>query len=214
MAPLQAAAEPADYPPQPWRLVGALDVSVWLIRGRELEFTPPPGWRPLRLMGRCIVGGAWARYDPGGDLAYRELAVGVAVRRGLRVAVTLPWIWVDDARSLHGGRALWAIPKAMARFAEQGGRIEAGDEAGRPLAALTRRRGLSLPGRWPVGFTLVQAAAEGARLTPARVTAKLEALSGAGWSAGGPLAFLDGRRPLFSLRLERAALRFGRAGRF
>lgn len=203
----QATPSPTGYPPEPWRLRGELQASLWLVPRKALAFQAPAGWRPVTLLGRCLVGAAWAHYRPGGDLSYRELAVGIAVRRGLRLAVTLPWIWVDDPRSLAGGRQLWAIPKKLARFGAAG-ELSAQDCAGAPIAESWGGRARALPGRWPAAFTIAQAAQPLPALTPARFTARL-GLRRSRWRAASPLEFLDGRRPLLTLRLERAALRFG-----
>lgn len=205
----QPQATPAAYPQEPWRLAGEFRLAAWLVPAREVLFEPPPGWRPVQLGGRRLVGAVFARYVDGGDLAYRELAAGVAVRRGLRLAVTIPWIWVDDARALAGGRALWAIPKRMARFRRTGAREEAWDAAGQALCAREPRLALPLPGRWPFALTIAQPAAGGAQLTPARLLGRL-ALGRSRWRAGGPLAMLDRRTPLVSLRLDRATMVFGR----
>jgi hypothetical protein len=206
----QAIAERVVFPPQPWRLRGELRVSAWLIPARDLAIEPPTGWRPLSIFGRRLVGAAFAHYAVNGDLAYSELAAALAVRRGWRLGVTVPWIWVDDPRALAGGRQLWAIPKLLARFRSSDGRREAGDEAGHPIAAAQhRRRRFRLPGRWRAALTIVQPAPDGPVLTPLQLAARL-VLVRAAWRAGGPLAVLNGRRPLISLRLERARLQVGR----
>jgi hypothetical protein len=208
MADPQAVPEAAPFPPQPWRLAGELELAVWLARKQDLDFPVPAGWRPVGLFGRRLVGAAFARYAPGGDLAYRELAVGVAVRRGARLAVTIPWIWVDDRRALEGGRSLWAIPKQRAYFRRAGEHLEAVDLSGRAIAAQRRQLRLPLPGRWPLRFTIAQPSAGAALLTPARIRARL-CLAAGRWRAAGQLWFLDGRAPLLSVSLEAAELVFG-----
>ena len=196
------------YPSEPWRLVGELELAAWLIPPRDAAFKVPEGWRPLRLFGRRLVGGVFARYASGGDLAYRELAVGVVVRRGWRLAVTIPWIWVDEPRALEGGRRLWAIPKQPARFRHAAARLDAEDAAGRTLAALQRRVLPPLPGRWTAALTVAQTAEDGARLPPARLRGRLT-LARSRWRGSGPLRMLDGRAPFVSLRLDRAEMLFG-----
>lgn len=210
----QATAEAGRFPPAPWRLEGRLDLSVWLVPAGELAFEPPPGWRLLTLFGRGVVGGVWARYGPGGDLAYRELAVGVAVRRRGRIGVTLPWIWVDSARSQQGGRSLWAIPKRLASFRQFGGLTEATDRAGRLLASGGAPMAAVLPGRWAAALRIVQPAQGGAVVTRARLKGRPVLGRPTPWRAAGPLSFLDDQPPLLSLRLERASFRFGDLGRF
>jgi hypothetical protein len=60
----------------------------------------------------------------GGLIAYREGPVGpygevfaaVGIRRGARVAGHVPFMAVDAAASVAGGRANWALPKELAAF--------------------------------------------------------------------------------------------------
>jgi hypothetical protein len=196
------------YPPEPWRLTGELELAAWLIPAREIRLTAPAGWRPFRLFGRSLVGAVFAHYAPGGDLAYRELALGVAVRRGLSFALTLPWIWVDDPRALEGGRELWAIPKQLASFRRTAERLEAEHEGGRTIASLHRRILLALPGRWSAELAIAQPDGDDVRLTPARLRGRLS-LARSRWRAAGPLEMLDGRRPILSLRLDQAEMLFG-----
>jgi hypothetical protein len=209
----QAAAEPATFPPQPWRLKGEAELSAWLVPAASLAFEPPAGWRPVGVFGRRLVGAVFARYAPGGDLAYRELAVGVAVRKGLRLAVTIPWIWVDDPRALEGGRRLWAIPKAPARFRRAGAGLEAEDAGGRPIAAVAGGPGLPLAVRARLRLLIAQPHPAGPRLTPARVAGRFS-LARLRWRAGAPLGFLSGALPLVGLRLAAAELTFGAAEGF
>jgi hypothetical protein len=208
MAQAQPVRREGRVPPEPWRLTGEAWLLAWRVREGEIATPWPAGFRPLRLGRRLLVGAVWAIYRPGGDLAYEELAVGVVGREGLRPAVTIPWIWVDDQAALEGGRALWAIPKQIAAFDERGGRREARDGQG-PLASLRFRGGPPLPARWRAAFHVVQPGEAGPVSTPVRVGARLS-LGRAEWAAAGRLAHLAGRRPFLALRLDRARLTFGR----
>ncbi len=203
---------PADtpYPPEPWRLTGELCASAWLVSQDEVAFSPPPGWSPVRIGGRLMVGAVWADYRPPGVLAYRELAVGFLVRRGARVAVTLPWIWVDSPASLAGGRQMWAIPKELAEFDGRLGEA-CGMSASGAAAQMTYRPG-GPPAPVPLRLLLAQARGGEVVLTPARAAAVL-AFGRARWRASGALAFLDGRKPLISLRLKGARMVFGPAAK-
>ncbi|WP_374471466.1 hypothetical protein [Phenylobacterium sp.] len=196
-------AKPSAFPPEPWRLTAEAWASFWLVPATYAPFAPPPGWRPVRLWGRLCVGAAFATYRSPGDLAYRELVAAVLVRRGLRVAVTIPWIWVDSAASRDGARRLWAIPKEMAAFEGWPAHAAPG------LAAVDAVAGAALPGRWPAPIRVAQGRGAEPVETPVRLVARLR-LARACWRAAGPLAFLDRRRPLLSLRLDDARLLFGR----
>ena len=206
----------ATYPPEPWTLVGRMDLSTFLVPLADLpRDTWPPGWAPLAVAGRVPVGAAWVDYAPGGVLSYRELLVAVAGRVGVRVRPHVCSIWVDSPASRDGGRALWGIPKGLATF--DGFEVGApsitveGDEAKlRPTASATLRRGPRLPGRPRLALTLAQDL-DGATLhSPVSTRTQLGALS-ADWTIDrdGALGFLAGRRPVVSLTMHRFAMLFG-----
>ncbi|MGK5530609.1 acetoacetate decarboxylase family protein [Streptomyces sp. URMC 129] len=195
----------SHYPPAPWRLRGDMYVSVWRLPVRSLpDWELPPGVRPLTVRGRCLLTTFWVDYRPGGVLEYREFLVSLLVRRGRGIASTAVAVWVDDGRSLAGGRELWGIPKELGEFtfgAETG--------AGAPFTAglvtgpgetvtTVYRDRLRLPRvPLPVRARLVQRKADGSvcevplRLSGAMAVGR-ERLRAPG---AGPLAFLAGRRP-------------------
>jgi len=201
------------YPPEPWTLVGRMDLSTFLVPTEDLPTaTWPDDWRPLVLGGRTPVGAAWVDYAPGGAMSYRELLVAVAGRVGARVRPHIVAIWVDSPASRDGGRELWGIPKGLARFTgvAEGTPEMTLEGAGRPAASAVLRHGRRLPGRPRVGFTLAQDL-DGRRCeSPVSSRAGLGLLS-AQWSfdPDGPLAFLAGRRPVASATLHDFAMLFG-----
>ncbi|MEO9134446.1 MAG: acetoacetate decarboxylase family protein [Jatrophihabitantaceae bacterium] len=130
----------SDYPPEPWDLRGQLHSSVYLVPFDQIPTDLPPGWRPIQIGGRAIVGTAWVTYGPGGVLEYNELMATVLVRRGRHLRPTITHIWVDSAASREGGRALWGIPKELAEFTVDGVRFAAVDGDG-PIAKGTVRVG-------------------------------------------------------------------------
>ena len=202
----------AGFPPEPWQLRGQLHASALLVPPAELPLDLPPGWRPVRIGGRVVVGVAWVAYEPGGVLSYSELMATVLVRRGLRVLPHIFAIWVDNEASRDGGRALWGIPKELAEFdfAEPG--IAARDAAG-PIAAAQVRPARPLPGRWPVRFSVVQALQGAAKVSPVRARAGV-AVSRVSLDVApdGSLGFLAGHRPLVSFTLRNLEMSFGRSG--
>jgi hypothetical protein len=104
------------HPPPPWRLRGELIIV------------------PARV-GRSLGGVLLANYT-GGTLAYRELIVfSHATPRGMVVS----HIYVDDERSLSGGREIWALPKELATFTYTRTRFEAD---GLLTARIRRRPGV------------------------------------------------------------------------
>jgi hypothetical protein len=196
------------FPPEPWRLRAEAWVSAWLLPPDAVPFSPPPGWRPATLGGRVGLGCAFVRYGPEGDLAYDELVAAVLIRRGLRLGVTIPWIWVDSPASAAGARELWAIPKSLAAFEGEPPTLVRG--AGRRLASVLARAAVRLPGRWPARLTVVQARSGQAVETPVRIRTRA-AWGEAAWRTRPPLPALAEEAPLFTLRLDDAQLVFGRA---
>lgn len=193
-----------SYPPEPWDLHGQAVASVFLVPAADLP-APPPGTRIVTLRGRAVVTAAFFRYEEPSPLTYDEIMATVLVRRGLRLRVWIPWIWVDSEASRDGGRALWAIPKDLAEFRVEPARRHEG--VGLASATIERTRGL--PGRWPLGFRIAQARGGRSVVTPVsgRVSAELVRAT---WTFSGPLDVIAGRKPLVSLRVPRFALLFGR----
>lgn len=199
----------AAYPPEPWELRGQLHASAFLVPVRDVPVDLPPGCLPIRFGGFGIVGVAWVSYEPGGVLEYRELMATLLVRRGWRLLPTITAIWVDSPASLHGGRALWGIPKELAAFDFGDGTFAAHDENG-PIATATVRPKLVLPGRWPVRFRVAQWLGGAAKLSPVRARAGVVAARATFVpDPVGPLAYLAGRRPIVSFTLQDFRMRFG-----
>jgi hypothetical protein len=214
------------YPPAPWRLRGTAYISLWQV---EEELLPdgclPRGVAPLRMLGRVLVGAAFAVYEPGGVLAYNEVLLAVAAHRGIRPALTVPHIWVDHPASVAGARAMWNIPKQVAAFQILGSgstgkrqfEARAVTPEGQLIADLRFRQRAPLPGRWPMYITLVQGSQSGTDETKVQVTnasAWAEVSLGiATWrfEQKSVLYFLQGREPFLSLQLNGLSLRIGRA---
>jgi hypothetical protein len=170
----------AIYPPAPWRLAGRVAVVA----------SPRTG--AMLFLGL---------YGEGSTLPYGEVAgtVGPVVRS----------IYVDDARSLAGGREIWAVPKERMTFSWRGGErteVEARDEAGSLLVRArwpAPRVRLPLPGLVPFVGTLgdrVRLAWLAGGLWCGPVMVELEG------SAATELG-LHGRRPGLAGRLDVLATR-------
>jgi hypothetical protein len=133
----------------------------------------------------------------------------VLVRRGWRLLPTITHIWVDSEVSRDGGRALWGIPKQLATFTFAGRSFAAADGDG-PIASGTVRPIAWLPGRWSLGFRLVQWLDGAAKVSPVRARARLGiARASLDADPSGPLAFLAGRRPLVSFSVGDFRMSFG-----
>jgi hypothetical protein len=189
----------ADYPPSPWRLVGDAYLSGWVLD--ELPVVPQ-GIRPVLIGGRGLVVTAWVDYREGGVLAYRELMATVAVHNGHGIGACVTHIWVDSPASRAGGRALWHIPKELAEFSF------GEDLAAKSIARAVYRPVAGAPVRVPAAFSVVQ---DGPLVSPVRVRAKPVAARSA-WQVDedGPLGFLHGRSPAFSMIARDFRMRFGR----
>lgn len=203
------------YPPEPWQLRGQLHAAALLVPLAELPRALyrelPPGWRPVRVAGRVVVGVAWVSYEPGGVLSYREVMATVLVRRGLRVLPHVFAIWVDSEASRDGGRALWGIPKELAEFEFTGDTFTA-RTAHQPIATARLRPAFGVPGRWPVRFSVVQSLDGAAKASPVRSRSGLAvARMTLQAPAAGPLGFLAGRRPLASFTMRGFEMSFGRS---
>lgn len=203
------------YPPEPWRLVGQLHLGAWLVPADRLPTLAVPGVRPLVIAGRGVVGTAWVVYEPGGVLTYRELMVTVLVRQGRRLVPSVTSIWVDSPVSRDGGRALWGIPKELARFEVEptidgGGTTFRAQDDDASLGAVELRPGRRLPVRVPFRFSVLQSLAGRARRSPVSGWTRVGVERGT-WTLPdhGPLAVLRGRRPLLELALTGFVMRFG-----
>nr|WP_237524646.1 acetoacetate decarboxylase family protein [Streptomyces sp. SID5643] len=135
-------------------------VSLWRVPADDLPPWPlPHAARPWVVRRRATLLTFWADYRPGGVLAYREFLIALAVRHGRWLAGSTVAAWVDDERSLAGGRALWGIPKEQGVIAlGADGRDSRGELTadGIPPVRVTYRDVLRLPFRLPARAHLVQ----------------------------------------------------------
>lgn len=216
-----------SHPAEPWHLRGDMRAALWLVPCRDLPPWPlPEGARAVSLAGRSPLITFWVDYGEGGDLAYRELLVALAVRHGAGLAATAVQVWVDDERSLTGGRNLWAIPKQPAVFDFQplpparhrrpGVRTTMTVEAyGRqePDASALCQELLRLPLRLPVRAHLLQPRADGtACRVPLRLTGRPSLCRiRTRVHPDGPLAYLTGHRPVAAVSLADFRFRIGPA---
>lgn len=204
------------YPEAPWHLTGTACVSAWRVPARELP-SAPKGLAYAALGDNALVLTIWAAYLPGGTLVYNELAVAAVVRGHgmLAPAGTVLHIWVDDERSVAGGRQLWSIPKQLGDFVIEPGtgersfaaRLSVEDQA---VASVRFAPNLSLPGQPSASGFVIQQNDCGLLRTRCRGRGRI-VTGRADWefAATGPLAFLHGRAPLFSLYIRDLQASFG-----
>ncbi len=193
------------HPPEPWHLHGSATVGVFLVPVRDLPSSTPPGTKVLALFGRAVVTAAFFRYREPSPLQYGEVMATVLVRRAARLRIFIPQIWVDSEASRDGGRALWAIPKEIARF--EGDPQDTMTADG--LASLTVLRSRRVASGVPASFHVVQRRASRGVVTPVTGTVDVS-LARASWGFTGALTWLSGRRPLATFQVSRFRLTFGR----
>ena len=139
-----AARLPDAGPPAPWTVT--LEAVLWL-------HPATPAGRDLAPPGLPVTMGALVRYLDTPVGPYSEvLASPALVPDGALPAATIPFIAVDSAASVRGGREIWALPKVFARFDWAGAGLAArvtGEDAAAPwsLSVAVRARRRTLPVR-------------------------------------------------------------------
>ena len=156
---------PGDVPPAPWRCT--FDGVIWVQRaGRGATALLPA---PLRQAAapRLLLG-AHLHYTDTPVGPYSEVFAALVVRLGVRPAAHVPFMAVDDPRSLRGGRANWSLPKTVARFTGDPAGAGVLEAVGLRWRIETRARALGPAFRLAAGLRLAQVRPDG---TVARFTA-------------------------------------------
>ena len=162
----QLAALPTNEAPAPWRLRAS--ALVWTgrpdarVRATLAEIVPAQvsvGATPVATVG-ALINYLWT---PVGR--YSEIIGMVVYRRGASLFTHVPFIAVDSATSVVGGRANWALPKVLATFegrpADQVPMTAEGPSW--RVTAPARASRLPLPMFAPMLVPMVQLAADGLR---------------------------------------------------
>jgi acetoacetate decarboxylase len=107
-----------EYPQHPWRLQGHAVSSLHMLDvSRVRAFVPPKLSIAPVLPGKTMGGIYLAAYSVGSVLEYHELIVVCAlVRYRRRLGAWISHIYVDNPRSVAGGREIWGLPKQLAEF--------------------------------------------------------------------------------------------------
>ncbi|MCK9249315.1 MAG: acetoacetate decarboxylase family protein [Solirubrobacteraceae bacterium] len=136
------AALPEEPAPAPWEL-RARSVMWWGRSGRGArDLVPPAIRRGGRTVGRV---GAFIRYESTPVGSYDEIIGAIAVRRGRGVVGHVPFIVVDSAPSVLGGRSNWLLPKGLAEFHGDPGADMTARGDGWQVRARVRAFGPALP---------------------------------------------------------------------
>lgn len=121
------------YPQPPWHTHGRAFFATYLVPASALRL--PAGLEPELRFGYATGMLGYVEYVAPSPLTYQELfwapcwvraRSGGASSRGMYIDQMV----VDSEASVAGGRALWALPKTLARFGRQGSGITVDTEAG------------------------------------------------------------------------------------
>ena len=169
---------PEHSAPPPW------DCRVRAVIWFQRAASPLPSDAAFAGRVRAVAVGAVVDYLETPVGPYREVFAGPLLRGTVLPVVHVPFIAVDSLPSVHGGRAHWALPKALAAFsgeAGQGGATVTGDGWSVAVSAAPRGPRLPLPGplvaQQDERRALVQLRGRG-RLARVRVEAHGPTLSG------------------------------------
>jgi Acetoacetate decarboxylase (ADC) len=106
-------AEAADIPPAPWH--SSVDALLWLhpaARAARAVLPPPLAARA----GLPVTIGGLISYRDGPVGPYGEVFGAPVMLRGGLLLSHVPFMAVDSAASVAGGRGNWALPKELAEF--------------------------------------------------------------------------------------------------
>lgn len=110
----------ASFPAPPWHLSGWGAQALYLTDIDVARRHVPADLRIVQVLpGKTLSTLYFAEYDAG-TLQYHELIFGVGlVLLERRLRFYIPQLFVDDARSVAGGRFNWNLPKDFADFVVQ-----------------------------------------------------------------------------------------------
>lgn len=173
---------PDSAPPAPWEL--ELEALVWLSRPARRASALPASrlgaTRPL------VGGGGLVRYASTPVGPYCEALAAAVVIHERRPVVHVPFMAVDSKESLVGGRANWALPKALGSF-EREARRPPTEARGTDWDLRVSSRPLGPAFRFRARFLLVQEWPDGAARTAAgRMSGRARLARVRVAAAGGP----------------------------
>lgn len=202
-----------SYPPSPWHLKAAGHLSIWRVPVRNISnLDLPAGVTPVAFARSAWLAAGLVAYRPGGVLTYNELFLATLVRVNHQLGLTIIAIWVDSDASLRGGRELWGVPKQRAEFRRANAQAPSIEVVGSE-GVLARTR-FDAHWRWPTRASakslVVQDNAGALQCTPAIASARMN-FGKAEWEFAerSPFEILRERKPLFSIGLIDADIRFG-----
>jgi hypothetical protein len=133
-----------SYPDPPWHTHGFGLFCPYVVRSSELAL--PAGFGALGAFGRSAGALAYVEYHPPSPLTYSELIwMPAFVRFGRARGQFVARMYVDSEASLAAGRAIWKLPKSLARFERRGTTLEVHADDGTQLSLQFSLRGPSAP---------------------------------------------------------------------
>jgi hypothetical protein len=183
------AGLPTEAPAAPWRT--AMRAVVWLAAPSRAA------WEVAGPVGRAAtVLGGFVSYDETPVGPYDEVIGGVGLLSG---TLTVPFIAVNSAASVDGGRVNWGLPKTLARFTGAPGTEMTATGTNWSVRVTVRSLGFAVPFRsrgtlvqpWPGGGTRRARVRMAGKARPAlirvHVTGELAGWLRGGWHAGAVL---------------------------
>jgi hypothetical protein len=110
---------PPEIPPAPWR--SSVDALLWLHPAAREARQVLPAQLAARAGIPVTIGGLIS-YRDGPVGPYREVFGAPVMLRGAPLLSHIPFMAVDSAASVAGGRGNWALPKELAEFDGDPGR--------------------------------------------------------------------------------------------
>ncbi|MBF2046522.1 MAG: acetoacetate decarboxylase family protein [Elainella sp. C42_A2020_010] len=139
-----------SYPPAPWHLKGFSLQTLHLLDIERVRPLIPSELNIVSVLPGKTVGGVYiASYGAGSTMPYNELIVvsGLLHWQG-KVGAWISHIYVDHPDSVVGGREIWGLPKQLAQFTWNVGKMPSVqvNHSGQTLCTLSSS--WQLPG-WP-----------------------------------------------------------------
>ncbi|MBF2029606.1 MAG: acetoacetate decarboxylase family protein [Oscillatoriales cyanobacterium C42_A2020_001] len=141
------------YPPAPWTIQGNGFLNLHLLDISRVRSLIPPAFQIVPVLPGKTVGGVYvAYYDRAkSTMEYNELIIvsGLVSHAG-KIGSWISHIYVDNPRSVAGGREIWGLPKELAQFEWTGDRlpcvqVRQGDRVLCSLCCTWQSPGLPLP---------------------------------------------------------------------
>ncbi|MEG4111250.1 MULTISPECIES: acetoacetate decarboxylase family protein [unclassified Microcoleus] len=116
------------YPPAPWNLQGYAVQTLQLVDVARVRSLVPSELEIVSILPGKTLGGIYiSSYGLGSVMEYNELIVVSAIANYAgKWGAWISHIYVDNPKSVAGGREIWRLPKELAQFSwERSGSVKA-----------------------------------------------------------------------------------------